>query len=83
MLITFNFYYFRYHYYNNNLEFHRLDGPSFENNFGSKYWCKNNLFHREDGPAIIYDHYNKRYYLHGKQYLEKEYWTIIKFKGYL
>ncbi len=84
MLIKFNYFYSKYEYYNNDLQCHRLDGPSFENADGDKCWYKNGSFHREDGPAVTeyYSGYND-YYLNGFFYKEKEYWNIIKFKGFL
>jgi len=40
-------------YYNNNGEFHRLNGPCFISNT-TKQWCLNGEVHRIDGPAVIY-----------------------------
>ncbi len=82
MLIKFNLN-FKYLYYNNNLQWHRLDGPSYENNGGDKWWYKNGKSHREDGPAIEWIDHDKFYYFNNVRYSEKEYWTIVRFKGYL
>ncbi len=85
MLIKFNFGNWKYYYINNNLENHRLDGPSFENVCGAKCWHKDGLYHREGGPAIEYVNVNgnKYYFLNGKGYTEEKYWQVIRFKGYL
>ncbi len=83
MLIRFNFKLYKFYYVNNNLNMHRLDGPCFENRMGSKWWCKNGSYHREDGPAILWNNKIKDYCLNGIYYTEKEYWAIIRFKGYL
>ncbi len=83
MLIKFNFSYYKYDYYNNDMEFHRLDGPAFKDKNGNKYWRKNNYQHREDGPAIEYSDGGRWFYLNDERYTEKEYWQIIKFKGFL
>ncbi len=79
MLIKFNFSDLKYDYFNNDLKFHRLDGPSFENTGRDKFWCKNGMDHREDGPAAEYRNGSKSYYLNGKIYAEKEYWVIVRF----
>ncbi len=84
MLIKFNFYlYYIYDYYNNNIKSHRLDGPSYETTDGHKFWYKNGMTHREDGPAIELFDGNKSYSLNNKKYMEKEYWNVVRFKGYL
>ncbi len=78
MLIKFNFFDFKYDYYNNSLQEHRMGAPSYEYD-GSKFWCKNGKWHREDGPAKEYFYGDKCYYLNNKEYSEKEYWGIIRF----
>ncbi len=86
MIIKFNFGKYKYDYYNNNLELHRLGGPCFETNNGKKYWCQNNLLHREDGPAIEHPEQIKqyyKYYLNSQPLSEAEYWKTIRFKGFL
>ncbi len=85
MLIKFNFKYWQRVYYNNSLKLHSLDNPSICNT-NQKFFYKDGNFHRENGPAIDYGNGYKNYYLNGKYYEEKEYWSIIKkirFKAYL
>ncbi len=74
---------FNKYYYNCNYLLHRLGAPSYVNNVGFKAWFENGKRHREGGPAIEYHDGFVRYYLNGIFYEEKEYWQIIKFKGYL
>ncbi len=83
MIILFNFDYYEYYYLNNSGRKHRLDGPSLKNLFGDKIWFKNGLWHRENGPAQEWYDGQKRYYLDGYPYPEREYWKIFRFKGYL
>ncbi len=83
MLIKFNDKYYQYHYYNNDLQFHRLGGPSYEDENGNKFWYKNGNRHREDGPSIELSDELRCYYLNDQYYDEKEYWEIIRFKGFL
>ncbi len=83
VIIKFNFGYFKYYYRNNDLQNHRLDGPSFENTGGDKFWYKNGKDHREDGPADEWGNGDKHYWLNGKEYSEKEYWVIIRFGGFV
>ncbi len=83
MIIKFNFGFIKYSYYNNNLQRHRLDGPNCETTKGNKSWRKNGKLYREDGPAIeLYDGY-KYYYINDNIYNHKEYWKVIRFKGFL
>ncbi len=83
MIIKFNFYYYNIMYYNNNLQPHRLDGPSYETKDGDKFWCQNGIRHREDGPAAELSNNHQYYYLNGRSYSLPDYWKIIRFKGYL
>ena len=39
-------------YYNDQNEFHLLDGPAIEWSDGSKSWYLHGVLHREDGPAV-------------------------------
>ncbi len=78
MIILFNFYNAKYDYYNNDLQQHRLGGVACEVN-DTKWWYKGGKFHREDGPAIEYYYGAKFYYLNGKEYPEKEYWSVVRF----
>ena len=48
MIILFNFDCFKYIYINNNQKHHRLGGPCYENNNGSKWWYKNGDSGREN-----------------------------------
>ena len=46
-------------------QFHREDGPVFENYHGKEWWIDGQL-HREDGPAIEFADGRKSWYYHGK-----------------
>ncbi len=89
MLIKFNYWHWKYDYYNYKLQSHRLGGPSAEgyskNPFGfvTTYWANNGKTHREDGPAIKYYDGGESYWLNGKRYTEKEYWEIIRFGAFI
>ncbi len=87
MLIKFNYkvenYYIKYIYYNANRKLHRLGGPSYEYENGSKFWYKNGKRHREDGPASSYNKGFQFYYLNGKEYTEKQYWLVVRFVGFM
>ncbi len=67
MLIKFNFGSLDYSYYNNNLQEHREDGPAIK-------WKES-----DDEYFIQYE-----YWLHDNMYYsESEYWSVVRFKGYL
>jgi len=51
-------------------EYHRLDGPAFEDLDGNKEWFKNGLRHREDGPAIEWMSGDKYWLINGKYHRE-------------
>lgn len=55
-------------WYNENNEYHRLDGPAVEYNNGVKHWFKNDKFHRLDGPAIERANGTKCWYVEGKRH---------------
>ena len=48
-----------------NGQYHREDGPAFEDIDGNKYWFLNGFYHREDGPAIEMSDGRKYWYLNG------------------
>ncbi len=83
MIIKFNFFDVKCIYYNNDLKYHRLDGLCYEDFNGDKFWFKNGNRHREDGPAIEWSDGDRWFFINGNRYEEKEYWGIIRFKGYL
>ena len=53
-------------YYNEKDQFHRTDGPAYEDANGSKGWYVNGKLHREDGPAYIGSDGTKYWYVNGK-----------------
>jgi hypothetical protein len=60
-------------------QFHREDGPAFEDKRGYKSWWINGEKHREDGPAVeLYD--VKSWFLNNNQYTEQEYKYIIRYR---
>ena len=62
-------------YKNEKDEYHRLDGPAYENRFGYKEWYINGKLHREDGPSKIWSDGSCSYYLNDK-YHTKEEWEL-------
>jgi hypothetical protein len=62
-------------------EFHREDGPAYENPNGYRVWYINGMIYREDGPAVIFSDGEEWYYLNGKEY-SKEEWEqeVVKLK---
>ncbi len=83
MLIKFNYGCWKFEYYNNNLQDHRIGFASAQDIQNNKWWSKNGFRHREDGPAVEYINSYNFYHLNGKRYEEKQYWAIIKFKGFI
>jgi hypothetical protein len=71
----------RTEYYNEQGQYHRLDGPAVEWNNGDKWWIINGKNHREDGPAVEMFSGYKEWYLNDKLYTEQE-WKqeVIKIK---
>ena len=61
------------HWYNQEGQYHREDGPAAEYADGTKHWFKNDRYHREDGPAIEYANGTKSWYLEGVK-LTEEVW---------
>ena len=59
-------------WYNKKGQYHREDGPAFENTYGDKYWYKEGRRHREDGPAVEYANGRKEYWKNNKALTEKE-----------
>ena len=62
-------------YKNKRGEYHREDGPAYEEDNGYKEWCINDKVHREDGPAVIWSDGEEWYYLYDNRY-NKEDWEI-------
>ena len=60
------------HYYNDNNELHREDGPALESTSGDKSWWINGKPHREDGPAIEWVDGSKEYWYNNIYYPEIE-----------
>lgn len=61
---------------------HREDGPAIEYAGGGKEWLINGHHHREDGPAIEFPE-ACIFYLNGINYTKEEYWSKIKFGGFV
>jgi len=53
-------------WYNENDEYHRLDGPAIERANGSKEWRLNGKLHRLDGPAVEYADGRKEWWVNGE-----------------
>ncbi len=53
-------------YYNQNNQYHRIDGPAVEYPDGTKCWYKEGKLHRIDGPAVEYPDGSKEWYIEGK-----------------
>jgi hypothetical protein len=51
-------------------EYHREDGPAYEDANGTKFWYLNGRLHREDGPAIERADGTKEWYLNGRLHRE-------------
>jgi hypothetical protein len=68
-------------YKNEKGQFHRIDGPAYEDINGYKAWIINGIYHREDGPAYEEPNGEGFYYLNDKRY-SKEEWEVqvIKLK---
>ena len=56
------------HWYNNDGQYHRLDGPAIEWSDGSKSWCVNGKLHRLDGPAFEHVNGTKEWWVNGKRH---------------
>jgi hypothetical protein len=46
-------------------QLHRVDGPAFEDSFGSGVWYQNGEYHRDDGPAFEYHNGYTAWYQRG------------------
>jgi len=55
-------------YYNDQFQFHRLDGPAIERADGGKQWYQNGERHRLDGPAIEGADGGKHWYQNDKRH---------------
>jgi len=53
-------------YYNDEGEYHRLDGPAFENSNGTKFWYINGNRHRNIDPSSEWWDGEKFWYFKGK-----------------
>ena len=60
----------RIEWYNLDGQYHREDGPAFEQPNGDKSWWINGQLHREDGPAIEYANGHKEWFLNGQNHRE-------------
>jgi dihydrofolate reductase len=60
-----------------NGEFHRTDGPAFENSY-SKTWCLHGKEHREDGPAYENADGHNRWYLNGRRIYDDSMFLKLK-----
>ena len=67
------------HYYNENFEFHREDGPAIERTNGDKRWYQNGKLHRIDGPAIELASGDKEWYVNGQ--LHRLYGAAIEYSN--
>ena len=54
-------------------QFHREDGPAFEDKGGYKSWWINGKKHREDGPAVEWNDGRKEWWVNDIKYIEQEY----------
>ncbi len=52
-------------YYNDDVDFHREDGPDIEYSDGTKHWCINGKRHRTDGPAVLKPGRSKSWFING------------------
>jgi hypothetical protein len=81
-----NYKYWSIHYYNENNEYHREDGPAIEYSDGTKFWYKNDERHREDGPAIQFANGLKKYWYNGERInvsTDKEFKQYIKMRVFI
>ena len=53
------------HYYDSTGQYHRLDGPAYEDVNGHKEWYCNGNLHRLDGPAVEFASGSKHWYYNG------------------
>jgi hypothetical protein len=53
-------------WFNEAVQFHRLDGPAIEYNNGRKSWWVNGQLHRTDGPAIESADGGKSWFVNGE-----------------
>jgi hypothetical protein len=56
-----------------NGEYHREDGPAYEQPDGFKSWYLNGLCHREDGPAVERINGPKSWWLNGNNVSRQEF----------
>jgi len=65
-------------WYNQNDEYHRLDGPAVELVNGHKAWYQNDKRHRLDGPAVEYADGDKEWWIKNRKFTEKQFHTKIE-----
>ena len=58
------------HWYNQEGQYHREDGPAAEYGDGSTHCFKNGQYHREDGPAVEYTDGTKYWFKNGQYHRE-------------
>jgi hypothetical protein len=63
----------RTYWFNEELQFHRLDGPAAEHSNGRKAWYQNGKLHRADGPAVEWASGTKEWLIEGKELTEEEF----------
>lgn len=57
---------------------HRLHGPAWFSEHGSRIWFKDNQLHREDGPARELCNGTRQWWINDKQYTEEEFNKMIQ-----
>jgi hypothetical protein len=60
-------------WFNENGQFHRLDGPAIECSNGDKSWWVDGKLHRTDGPAVERSNGRKEWWVDGKELTEEEF----------
>ena len=58
------------YYRNEKGDFHREDGPAYEETSGYRVWYINGKWHREDGPAYEKPSGTKEWFINGKRHRE-------------
>ena len=58
---------------NQSNQYHREDGPAYENSNGNKEWYLNGKRHRLDGPALEYSCGEKYWFINDKELTEQEF----------
>lgn len=68
-------------YRNHDNLLHRRYGPAVVWDDGSELWFFDGLQHRTGGAAVCRPDGSLKYYLHGKEYPETSYWSIMALKN--